>query len=735
MAELEPISIHQLVRASGNANALDVFVNANASTIVFRPAAEPIETLEYWRNYMSALAKGADGVDAAITSMTVATGAAGTAASVVTGGTPTARTFALTIPRGDKGLDGSFTQKAYTTYAAMDADKVNIPANTSVTVTNDTGTAKNGLYAYDGTAFTKSAYDPLTQGKAYTDTNKADTLLRVQNVFATKALMTASALVDGSSAQVNNDTTADNNGFYKKTAGAWVKSIYDPLTQAKADATAKADNAKAGAIAEAAIDAENKAKAEVSKVAAFNNAGNNAYIFADAEESVLAVLNSNAEFEAKDFCIPSGSLSDALKVSTAVQLTNTELASAVVDESGTILSAIKTNADVISPHPPLQGFGVDAIRSQLLDNDSLNRAGAYLDRVASQHIEPMHYEVLVAADKSDGLFTQRMGTIQQITPSRFYVVFTQFGRANSDNHEGRLVGRFVDVNFAAKTSVVGETRIIYDALAIAQYPPAHPHIFKVKDGYILIFNYFLDMVTYKSTDDCMTWTEISRYVPTVTTTFWLAPDGVTIIPDGLFKGRIVACGFAYGGGVGIPSRLRSIFSDDGGLSWQEGYNVDPTTIGLSGDMNETGVTTGTNNDLLMVVRNENIAIGGAKMTWLISVDGGKSFKVFNQDTPTFATTCQTGITQAAPYVWQGVPKIITTTPSHYYRNGLVLRMSYNNAQSWAVEYQLYPKELTTGYTSVKAIDQHTLAIVCEYGGFNANSNIAVKFINYAEIYK
>lgn len=49
--------------------------------------------------------------------------------------------------------------------------------------------------------------------------------------FATKALMTASALVDGDYAQVTDDTV--NNGLYIKEGGAWVKSEYDPLEQAK----------------------------------------------------------------------------------------------------------------------------------------------------------------------------------------------------------------------------------------------------------------------------------------------------------------------------------------------------------------------------------------------------------------------------------------------------------------------------------------------------------------------
>ena len=49
--------------------------------------------------------------------------------------------------------------------------------------------------------------------------------------FATKALMEASALVDGDYAQVTDDTT--NNGLYVKTAGSWIKSTYDPVKQSK----------------------------------------------------------------------------------------------------------------------------------------------------------------------------------------------------------------------------------------------------------------------------------------------------------------------------------------------------------------------------------------------------------------------------------------------------------------------------------------------------------------------
>lgn len=63
--------------------------------------------------------------------------------------------------------------KAYKTYAAMDADKANIPAKSKVTVTNDTNTSNNGDWQYDGTVFTKSSYDPITQA-AIDASNKAE---------------------------------------------------------------------------------------------------------------------------------------------------------------------------------------------------------------------------------------------------------------------------------------------------------------------------------------------------------------------------------------------------------------------------------------------------------------------------------------------------------------------------------------------------------------------------------
>ncbi|TCB80138.1 SGNH/GDSL hydrolase family protein [Acinetobacter sp. ANC 3781] len=58
--------------------------------------------------------------------------------------------------------------KGYKTYALMDADKANIPANFKVTVTNDATSSNNGDWQWDGVVFTKSVYDPITQSNNFT---------------------------------------------------------------------------------------------------------------------------------------------------------------------------------------------------------------------------------------------------------------------------------------------------------------------------------------------------------------------------------------------------------------------------------------------------------------------------------------------------------------------------------------------------------------------------------------
>lgn len=88
----------------------------------------------------------------------------------------------------------------YATLAAATADKANITAKTVVEITNDTA-VNNGIYLYDGSTFTKSPNDILTQAKTYTDTAKAAAISTAATDATTKA----------NTAQANAKTYSDAN--------------------------------------------------------------------------------------------------------------------------------------------------------------------------------------------------------------------------------------------------------------------------------------------------------------------------------------------------------------------------------------------------------------------------------------------------------------------------------------------------------------------------------------------
>ena len=115
--------------------------------------------------------------------------------------------------QGERGRDGSFTQKAYKTYAAMVVDKLNVPKNTSVLVNNDPDKSKNAIYTYDGTTFTKSDFDP--QG-----------ILSSVDIRLNQAVESASDFFEGEANSLITEVTAVNNSAFNQ-AILNTTAIYD----------------------------------------------------------------------------------------------------------------------------------------------------------------------------------------------------------------------------------------------------------------------------------------------------------------------------------------------------------------------------------------------------------------------------------------------------------------------------------------------------------------------------
>ena len=85
-----------------------------------------------------------------------------------------------TLPAGHKG---------YATLAIAQAAQASLPANTLVEVTNDTTTANNGVYLWDGASLVKG-YDALTDAKNYTDTLNIATNKTINNLVQKDAKIT-----------------------------------------------------------------------------------------------------------------------------------------------------------------------------------------------------------------------------------------------------------------------------------------------------------------------------------------------------------------------------------------------------------------------------------------------------------------------------------------------------------------------------------------------------------------
>ena len=116
---------------------------------------------------------------------------------------------------------------------------------------------------------------------------------------AAQATLPANSIVE-----VTNDSTAANNGTYQWNGTTLTKSAYDPLTQAKADATTKANIAKSEAIAAATTDATTKGNAAEANAKLYTdsktsnisqNLENDTHQLVDEDFNVVARIDESAQ--------------------------------------------------------------------------------------------------------------------------------------------------------------------------------------------------------------------------------------------------------------------------------------------------------------------------------------------------------------------------------------------------------------------------------------------------------
>ena len=586
-----------------------------------------------------------------------------------------------------------------------------------------------GLMAPQATTYTKTEVDSAlslkapqsnTYTKAEVDTTFA-AYVGGRKAYQTLALAQAdqAALPTNTAIEVTNDGA--NNGTYQWDGTTLTKSAYDPLTQAKADATTKANAAEENAN-KFAINAALSATANIQKTDSTN-----LHEFPDANGDFPVYINEIGEVVAENFKTANGNLNDVAKSIFRQDLG--EYTHVSCDSEGNIVLATKQNGTSISADLSLN-YGISEMRANAVPSHNINELGISLDISATQSDTAYSFEVEVSPYQADGTEAQRMPAAIKIGPNKLYVAFTQFSVYNNDQQDGRLVARTVDYDLVNKTATVSGTIPIIGEKIGNNY--RHPHFIRLKDRILLIFNGNTpDLLVYESLDNCASW-QLKTQIPTTIAEPWaLALDSVVRIEEGMYAGRIVA------GLFNSPdlSKLCTVYSDDDGVTWKRGQTINNADYFPSyPNLNEISIACDAQNNLIFAIRNETTAAEARYIIFAKSIDGGHSFQFFTQSIKTPTVGVQIGMKQIAPNIFGGgVPKIIATHPTGNNRTQFILRVSYDGCKSWAYDYKPWAMTEMVGYGVLVPLSEKDFVLVVEKGPMLKEQSVAVKFLNLKEI--
>lgn len=162
-------SATQAVAASVTATEQSVIATAQA---VIATEKSVLTAADRVQTGLDVIATAADrvqtGLDAAATAGSAAEATAQAVISTDQATLSTAAKVAAETAR-DAVLGVSGGGKAYLTLSSLNSSGAPSPVTQLAFVTNDGTTANNGMYAWNGSVWVKSAYDPLVQSKTYTD--------------------------------------------------------------------------------------------------------------------------------------------------------------------------------------------------------------------------------------------------------------------------------------------------------------------------------------------------------------------------------------------------------------------------------------------------------------------------------------------------------------------------------------------------------------------------------------
>lgn len=561
--------------------------------------------------------------------------------------------------------------------------------------------------------------------------------------FETKALMEASALVDGDYAMVTDDT--DNNGLYVKTAGAWVKSNYDPLAQAKSYADNKDDD-----VLQSSKDYTDSSAANT--VITENTASNLIHTFTDNMGGVVAALAQDGAY----FPDMDGSLQDAVRY-TAKESYG-DYTHVFAGKDGYAQLAIKQDSqlELADGKTVQESFaGVELITGlehQANGNDAL--AKMYFDIAKWSHQKPLKIQRKIFAGAgmdAANVAGCRMPQPLVLTDTTGLFFFTQKNinfTGGSENAQ-RIVVCDYTIDYAANTVSTSPVRVVEEPALWSEGKgyATENYALKLKHGanagrilMMLIINSnesqlqadrILNFYTKYSDDDGQTWSE-----PKLAHDVQARASAGQLIE--LPSGRLVYP--TYGGLTGARG-YRSLISDDSGETWRLGnMNTDSTRV-----WSEPSLFRRQNGDLIMLIRSDTASETELVRGMFKSIDEGENW-TFERVVPDMFTNDNTAMLSTNKDA--GFTKVIAgsaASPGLYLRTKYRLKISHDDGETFPFHYGPFADKQLTGYSQLAMIGDDKLILGFETaspissdnpdGDINSKNAVHLLIVNYAEVFK
>lgn len=540
--------------------------------------------------------------------------------------------------------------------------------------------------------------------------------------FATLAQMNTNgaSLADGQLAQVYNETT--NNGLYVKTAGAWVKSPYDPLVLAKADATTKSDmalsNAKAYSDGTSKHDSDYFLDRNVDadgEIYAYTDRDGSKYLSGldGSIQDNLTGLNDKINHDGESGLI--AHLKDNMG-DTALALT----------ADGALLVD-----DVVTSKGSINSFMVDAPKQE--NQVDLSNIYKKIEGYHSALDLPIN-NIQTLADGADhvGFAGTFAPVVTRISKTEFYLVYEIRSQGGDDYDPMKLVGRKLTYNATTKNMEVGAFKILADNGLTPEGVPfvfINPTVTYVERGINAGRIYVhCNYMNNPAGGIGRIYVPHELYSDDGGDTFTEPKDMRPIFPDFEDRGSLMV--FGVGHGIQLkygehknrlvlttytihpltPSGTRgagavTILSDDGGNTWVKGEYLD--VIGL----NEWQVCELPDGDIVMVSRQysaRNYAYRG------YSKDGGVNFTDIEVINGVYGAGTKKGMISTDNAFDYSLPKLILISASSEYEAQEIrydphVWYSYDGGLTWSERVKIM--DGVCQYAHLATLDEeHTLAV-------------------------